>query len=142
MCTIIITFQLHGPDATKFPDLVHRFSAGLNPAPGLAHQIRLLDRDTDTYGGVYAFENRQAVDDYLRSEAVATLRSHPNVRNLSYQTFGGIETLAKIELGRPVVVSSWTEDPRKGAQPVPTRHVPSTRRFAWRSHETGPVPVP
>jgi quinol monooxygenase YgiN len=68
----LITFNLHGISDADLRAGAQGIAPHFAAQPGLRSKIWLADRDTNTYGGVYAWESRTAMEAYLDSDLFAT----------------------------------------------------------------------
>ena len=59
--------------------------------PGLISKHFLEDDDTNTYGGVYVFEDQGSLDNYLKSDLFEMINSNPKWPNVTTRIFGVIE---------------------------------------------------
>jgi heme-degrading monooxygenase HmoA len=96
----IVTFTLNegaDPDAVQadFDDAAPAFAA----APGLIAKIWLHDPATNTYGGVYTWEDRAAFDAYTRSELFAALAADPNVTGIESRDFAVLDGPTRVTRG-------------------------------------------
>ena len=64
---------------------------------GLKSKVWLSDEANNVYGGVYTWENRQAMEDYLNSEFYdEVLGSNPSFVNITYKAYDVLEEQTKI----------------------------------------------
>ena len=59
----------------------------LSNVPGLRWKIWLKNENDNEGGGIYLFEEGQAVRDFVEGPVVAKLRSHPAVADVSVKEF-------------------------------------------------------
>ena len=99
MNVLIITYRLPALGENEH----HAQSAAVAPlflkVPGLLGKVWLADRDPATYGGVYVFANRAALDGFLASEIVAALRAIPGIEDVAVRVFDAVEAPTRITQG-------------------------------------------
>jgi hypothetical protein len=85
-------------------------AADLAPAfadiPGCFEKTWLTDPDSNTYGGVYKFRDRAALDAYLASELFEGVRTNPAFTNVTARTFGVMEQPTAITHGMPAAAAA------------------------------------
>jgi hypothetical protein len=73
---------------------------GLAPAcaavPGLISKTWLANEETNTYGGVYLWESKQAMLDYKDSEIYAGIGANPALVNITATDFEVLEGPSKV----------------------------------------------
>ncbi|MGE0028059.1 MAG: YdhR family protein [Thermoleophilia bacterium] len=96
MHVLIINFHL--ADMTE--DAYRAASAELAPAfarvPGLLAKLWLHEDASATYGGVYLFRDRQAVEAYLASDLLAGVAASPNFVDITSRDFAVYEDLSRV----------------------------------------------
>lgn len=101
----IVTFQLAGVG----PDAYRAHAEAAAPAfieiPGLRAKAWLANPSTNTYGGVYAWKSREAMDAYLSGPIFAALLANPGMVNVTSRDFDLLERATEITLGRDAGVA-------------------------------------
>ena len=64
--------------------------------PGLISKTWLSDQEGNTYGGVYTWENRQAMEAFGETEFFQGVAGNPNFVNFSSKSFGVLEGPSKV----------------------------------------------
>jgi hypothetical protein len=64
-------------------------------------KVWLADSATNTYGGVYIWEDRPAMENYARSDLFKTVLSHPNFTAISSRDFDVLEQPTAVTRGLP-----------------------------------------
>jgi Putative mono-oxygenase ydhR len=92
----IVTFQLAGLE----PDAYRAHCEAVAPAfaeiPGLRAKVWLADASTNTYGGVYAWESREAMEAYLSGPIFGALLANPGIGEVTTRDFGVLERPTEI----------------------------------------------
>jgi hypothetical protein len=96
MHTLIVTFSLVDFDASAFERMSRDSAALIATVPGLIGKAYLIDETSNSYGGVYFFQNRSKAEDYVSSDIIASLASHPEVVNLTTAIYGTVEEATQI----------------------------------------------
>ncbi len=93
----IINFNLEGIGHEEYVEIANSVAPTFAQLPGLVSKVWLSDQDKNTYGGVYTWENRVAMENFTSSDLFAeALTNNPNFVNLSVTDFGVIESPSKI----------------------------------------------
>jgi hypothetical protein len=99
MQILIVNFNLDGLSEEDFERASDELAPAFAAVPGLTSKVWLADRAEGTYGGVYAFESEQAVDDYLASDLWAGVGATPGLVNISVRRFGVLEGPTRVTRG-------------------------------------------
>src|SRR5262249_24978964 len=95
----IVTFSLAGLDPEDYRAHCESVAPAFTEIPGLRAKAWLADRSTNTYGGLYAWENPEAMDAYLRGPLFGALRANPGIADVSTRAFGLLERPTKVTGG-------------------------------------------
>jgi heme-degrading monooxygenase HmoA len=95
----IITFNLDGITASEYADMALELSPIFADFPGLISKHWLADDDTNTYGGVYLWESKDAFNTYLASELFAGVGGNPNLINATSKDYSVLEAPTKVTRG-------------------------------------------
>jgi hypothetical protein len=96
---LIVNFNLDGLSEEDFERSCDELAPAFAAVPGLASKVWLVDRAEGVFGGVYAFESEQAVDDYLQSPLFAAVGATPGLVNISVRRFGVLEGPTRVTRG-------------------------------------------
>ena len=96
MHILIINFSLDGISHEEYCKVADELAPVFSEVPGLKSKTWLADQENNVYGGVYAFESQQALDNYCGGELFAGVGSNPNFTNISVKSFGTLEGPSKI----------------------------------------------
>ena len=83
-------------DLAKFDGFAADFAA----VPGLVSKKWLANEGTNTYGGVYTFEDKAACDAYKAGEVFAAVAGNPNFVNATAKDFGILDGPTQVTRGR------------------------------------------
>lgn len=87
MHVLIVTFELNGLSAEAYAAHCARVAPRFAALPGLISKSWLADEATNTYGGVYLWEDRADLEAYLDSELFRGLLANPAFANVTATTF-------------------------------------------------------
>jgi hypothetical protein len=92
----IVTFHLEGlePDAYRAHCL--EAAAKFTEIPGLRAKAWLANPATNTYGGVYAWESREAMDTYVSGPIFTSLLANPRMADVTTRDFDVLEQPTEI----------------------------------------------
>jgi len=91
----IITFRLVDMDEAGYRAACAEMAPAFAALPGLLSKIWLADPDTDTYGGVYLFRDREAVESYAASELFASVVAFPHFADIASRDFAVYDDLTR-----------------------------------------------
>lgn len=87
----IVNFQLSGIDEAQYRATCEELAPAFAAVPGLVTKVWLADREANTYGGVYVWSDRAAMEEFQKSELYQAVLSHPNLAGVSSREFGVLE---------------------------------------------------
>ena len=96
MHILIINFELNGIDRAQYEEACAEIAEAFAGIPGLVSKSGLANEETNTYGGVYVFENEQSLLDYKASELYAEVGANPAFKNFRVTDFEVLGDLSKI----------------------------------------------
>jgi hypothetical protein len=103
----IVNFNLVGMTDSEFLKVLDEvLLPELVKTPGLLAKIPLHDPSTNTYGGVYTWRDRQAMEDFAQSELFKAFASSPNFVNITSRDFELMEDQARVTNGFPASVAA------------------------------------
>ena len=88
----IVNFNLHDMTQTQYEQACEaQFAPAFRDVPGLLSKVWLSDPATNTYGGVYAWRDREALEGFLQSPLFSSVAAHPNLANITSRVFEVLE---------------------------------------------------
>jgi hypothetical protein len=87
----VVNFRLKGIDDAEFRALCDGLASQFKDIPGMQAKIWLADPATNTYGGIYLWDDRAAMEDYARGDLFKAVVSHPNFTDLSSHDYEVLE---------------------------------------------------
>jgi hypothetical protein len=100
----IVNFQLKDLTHADFLTLCDQLAPQLADTPGMVSKVWLSNEATNTYGGVYTWESRDAMDRFTKSDFFAAVASHPNFDGITSTDFGVLEDPTAVTHGIPGLV--------------------------------------
>ena len=96
----IVTFQLAGLEPETYRAHAESAAPAFTEIPGLRAKAWLANPSTNTYGGVYAWESREAMEAYLSGPIFAALLANSGLANVTSRDFDLLERPTEITRGR------------------------------------------
>jgi quinol monooxygenase YgiN len=97
----IITFNLTGITEEQYRATADKIAPAFAEMPGLLEKYWLADPTSNTFGGVYLWTDRAAMETYMKGEVAAAVTTHPNLANISSVDFGVIYGPTLVTRGSP-----------------------------------------
>src|SRR5262249_47759751 len=91
----VINYALDGVTEDQYIALCNDLAPQFGKVPGLLGKYWLANAEQNVYGGIYLWENKAAMDAYMKSELASTVAAHPNLRNITSRDFEVISTLTR-----------------------------------------------
>jgi len=96
MHILIINFNLHELSREQYEGVCDELASTFAAVPGLISKTWLANEETNTYGGVYLWEDKQAMLNYQDSELYAGIGANPALVNITATDFEVIEAPSKV----------------------------------------------
>jgi Putative mono-oxygenase ydhR len=84
----VVTFQLAGLEPDAYRAHCEAAAPMFTEIPGLRAKAWLANPSTNTYGGVYAWESREAMEAYIGGPIFGALLAKPEMAHVRSQEFG------------------------------------------------------
>ena len=95
----IINFHLKGVSEADFRALCDEVAPAFAEVPGLISKVWLANRTTNTYGGVYTWATREAMEDYAKSDLFKAVATNPNLADITSIDFDVLEEPTSVTRG-------------------------------------------
>jgi hypothetical protein len=92
----IITFRLVDMDESGYRAACTEMAPAFAALPGLLAKVWLADPEAGTYGGVYLFRDREAMESYAASELFATVAAFPHFTDIVARDFAVYDDLTRL----------------------------------------------
>lgn len=103
MHTLVVNFNLKDMTEEEFRQFCDEVAPTFAAVPGLLQKIWLADPATNTYGGVYTFQDRTAYDAYTRSELFQAVAANPNFAAITARDYGVLDGPTRVTGGLSAV---------------------------------------
>jgi Putative mono-oxygenase ydhR len=93
-----INFKLNVSTA-EYQKICESVAQAIADVPGLRWKVWLLDEKEKEAGGIYLFQDEEALNNYLSSPIVAQIKNHPALQGLSAKRFDVMEEVTAVTRG-------------------------------------------
>ena len=91
MHILIVNFNLNGMSDSEFRAMSDQLAPAFAAVPGLVSKAWLADEASNTYGGVYLWDDEASCQAYKQSDLFNAVKTHPNFANISSREFGVLD---------------------------------------------------
>lgn len=95
----IVNFQLKDLSEEDYVNSCEQEASAFAELPGLISKVWLANRETNTYGGVYTWQDRQAMENYVNSELFNAMATDPNLVDITSKDFAVLEGPTRVTRG-------------------------------------------
>ena len=95
----IITFGLKGISEEDYSKMAEAVAPAIAAMPGLVSKAWLADPETNTYGGAYIWQNREAMKAYADTEVFKGMATNPHFEGVTVKDFAVLENPTHITRG-------------------------------------------
>jgi quinol monooxygenase YgiN len=95
----VVNFHLKDLSHEDFAKQCDELAATFAAVPGLLSKVWLSDTATNTYGGIYAWRDRQAMEAYLTSDLFHAVATNPHFADISSKDFDILESPTRVTRG-------------------------------------------
>ena len=92
----LVTFELAGLEPDAYRAHCEASAPAFTEIPGLRAKAWLANPSVNAYGGVYAWESRQAMESYVSGPIFGALLANPGMANVTTRDFGVLERPTEI----------------------------------------------
>jgi hypothetical protein len=92
----LVTFQLEGLSPDAYRAHCEAAAPAFTQIPGLRAKAWLANPSTNTYGGVYAWDSREAMEAYVAGPIFGALLANPAMAGVTTRDFGVLERPTQI----------------------------------------------
>ena len=94
----VITFGLNGITEEQFHEAAGADAPAFTNMPGLLGKVWLRDPETNTYGGLYLWDDQEAYERYIKGEVFNAIKSNEHLKNVESRDFGVFEDLSSLTM--------------------------------------------
>jgi len=87
----VVNFNLKDLSDAGYRSACDGLAQELARVPGLISKVWLADQASNTYGGVYTWVDREALDTFARSDFFKAFATNPSFTNITSTVFGILE---------------------------------------------------
>jgi len=88
----VVNFNLEGITHEQYEGAATELAPAFMELNGLKSKVWLSDEDANIYGGIYTWENRQSMEDYVNSQFYdEVLGSNPSFVNITSKDYAMLE---------------------------------------------------
>jgi len=87
----VVNFNLKDMSDADFRLACDGWAPAFVQVPGLISKVWLADEPTNTYGGIYTWVDRQAMEAFSRSDLFHSVATNPSFVNIVSRDFGVLE---------------------------------------------------
>ena len=95
----VVTFKLNGIDEAAYQVHAEQSAPAFAALPGLRAKIWLASEETNTYGGIYVFDDVDAMRAYQGGEIFRGLQENPHMVDVSVRDFSVLAAPTKVTRG-------------------------------------------
>ena len=99
----VVNFHLSDLSDADFRARCDEIAPAFAEVPGLISKVWLANASTNTYGGVYTWEDREAMEQYRESELFSAVAANPHFAEVSSTDFGVLEGPTSVTRGLAAV---------------------------------------
>lgn len=101
----IVTFQLKDLREDEFLAVCNQVAPSFAAVPGLISKVFLADNQSGTYGGVYTWRDRAAMEAFAGTDLFASVANNPNLTGLASRDFAVLEGPTAVTRGLSAVAA-------------------------------------
>lgn len=101
----IVNFELNGITEEQYRKLCDEVAPAFAGVPGLIAKIFLARSETNTYGGVYLWTDREAMAAFARSELFAAVVNHPNLTDVRATDYDVLDAPTQVTRGLAAIAA-------------------------------------
>jgi len=95
----IINFHLKGLSPADYGKLCDELAPVFAGLPGLVAKYWLSDLAANTFGGVYLWEDRKAMESFTKTDLFRSVATHPKLADIASKDFSVMEAPTRVTRG-------------------------------------------
>lgn len=95
----IINFTLESISEEQYGAQVESIAPAFADLPGLVSKTWLANEETNTYGGVYVWQDREAMESYTKTDIYKGMAANPYFKDITVRDFAVLEGPTRITRG-------------------------------------------
>jgi Putative mono-oxygenase ydhR len=105
MNILVVNFNLKDISEEEYRGLVEPIAPAFAGLPGLVSKTWLANAETNTYGGVYVWSDRGAMEAYKETEIYKGLQANSHFENVTATDFAIVEGATRVTRGHVEVAA-------------------------------------
>jgi quinol monooxygenase YgiN len=101
----IVNFNLKDISEEDYRRHCEAIASAFANLPGLVSKIWLADPDTNTYGGVYVWQDLQAMEGYAETDLYKGMLANPHFDDITVRDFAVLENPTRVTRGTAEVAA-------------------------------------
>jgi hypothetical protein len=102
---LVVNFNLKGISEEDYLGMIEPIAPAFAGLPGLISKTWLANEETNTYGGVYVWSDRGAMEAYKQTDIYKGMQANPHFENVTVTDFAVVESATRVTRG-PVEVAA------------------------------------
>ena len=104
----IVNFRLEGISEEDYRGIAESIAPAFANLPGLVSKTWLANPETNTYGGVYVWQSREAMEDYKETDIYKGMATNPLFEDMVVKDFAVLEGPTRLTRGSAEVAPPST----------------------------------
>jgi hypothetical protein len=101
----IVTFSLKGISEGDYRRQCEAIASAFANLPGLVSKTWLANPETNTYGGVYVWQDLQAMEGYAETDLYKGMLANPHLDDITVRDFAILENPTRVTRGTAEVTA-------------------------------------
>jgi heme-degrading monooxygenase HmoA len=101
----VVTFHLKDLPEEAYRQACDQMAPAIADVPGLISKVFLANAATNTYGGVYTWRDRDAMESFQASDIFQGVLANPNLVDVRSDEFGVLEEPTRIARGLAAIAA-------------------------------------
>jgi hypothetical protein len=96
---LVVNFNLKGISEEDYLGMIEPIAPAFAGLPGLISKTWLANEETNTYGGVYVWSDRGAMEAYKQTDIYKGMQTNPHFANVTVSDFAVVENATRVTRG-------------------------------------------
>ena len=105
MHIMVVNFNLEGISEDDYLGIVEPIAPAFAGLPGLISKTWLANDETNTYGGVYLWQDRGSMEAYKQTDIYKGMLANPHFENVTVTDFAVVENATRVTRGHVEVTA-------------------------------------
>jgi len=102
---LVVNFNLKGISEEDYLGMIEPIAPAFAGLPGLISKTWLANEETNTYGGVYVWSDRGAMEAYKQTDIYKGMQANPHFENVTVTDFAVVENATRVTRGHVEVAA-------------------------------------